>query len=200
MQFDIILGLPFLIDNDARLDLKNNTLTLDGKEYEITNITCNNGPDQRILERSKIMSICSEHETKCKELVSEFVKSSPELGYTNKFQHKITLKTDNIINKKPYKVPHAIMKDCKEELEKLQSLGVIRKSLSPFSSPAFPIKKKNGKIRIVVDYRELNKITVPQYHPLPSIIDYGCNFENQKFFHNLILILATTKYLSPAIL
>lgn len=45
----------------------------------------------------------------------------------------------------------------KEELEKLISSGAIRKSRSPFSSPAFPIRKRNGQIRLVIDYREFKK-------------------------------------------
>jgi hypothetical protein len=45
----------------------------------------------------------------------------------------------------------------KKEIEKLESLNIIRKSTSTYASPAFPIFKKNGTIRIVVDYRGLNK-------------------------------------------
>ncbi|KAG0420461.1 Retrovirus-related Pol polyprotein from transposon, partial [Dictyocoela roeselum] len=117
----------------------------------------------------------------------QFVKNSPELGYTNRFEHKIKLKEDVIINKKPYKIPHSIMKPCQEELIKLENLGIIRKSISTFSSPAFPIKKKNGKLRIVVDYRKLNEITVPQYYPLPSIMDLIMHIGDSKIFTQLDL-------------
>jgi hypothetical protein len=45
----------------------------------------------------------------------------------------------------------------KEEITRLKGLGIIRDSNSVYASPAFPIKKKNGEIRLVVDYRLLNE-------------------------------------------
>ena len=62
----------------------------------------------------------------------------------------------------------------KEQLEK----GYIRPSKSPYSSPFFFIKKKDGKLQPVQDYRRLNMLTVKNQYPLPLIpklIDRLCN-------------------------
>jgi hypothetical protein len=54
-----------------------------------------------------------------------------------------------------------------EELEK----GFIRPSKSQYPSPTFLIKKKNNDYRVVQDYQQLNKYTVPDRHPLPLITE-----------------------------
>ena len=53
----------------------------------------------------------------------------------------------------------------KDNLEK----GYIRPSKLQYSSPFFFVGKKDGKLRLVVDYRKLNSFTVPDWYPLPLI-------------------------------
>ena len=57
------------------------------------------------------------------------------------------------------------------EIDKLQSAGIIRKSTSPWSSPTMLVAKHGslGGHRLVVDYRRLNKVTIPQPTVIPSI-------------------------------
>ena len=68
--------------------------------------------------------------------------------------------------------------------ENLQS-GRIRPSKSPMSSPVFFIKKKDGSLRFVQDYRKLNAMTVKNAYPLPLISDFMSKVSKAKYFTKL---------------
>jgi len=52
-------------------------------------------------------------------------------------------------------------------IKEQEEAGLIRKSKSPYSTPVFYIKKKNGSYRPIFDYRKINAITVKDVFPLP---------------------------------
>ena len=85
----------------------------------------------------------------------------------------IELKKDaKPVQSKPYKVPQAHMKVFKEEIDRLVGIGLFTKvELSEWSSPTFCIPKKDGRIRIVTDYRKVNKTVKRKPCPLPNIMD-----------------------------
>ena len=59
--------------------------------------------------------------------------------------------------------------EVKGYIEDLPNRGFISKSSSPFLSSVVCVRKKDGGMRLCVDYRELNKKTVPDRHPIPRI-------------------------------
>ncbi|KAG2190799.1 hypothetical protein INT47_010346 [Mucor saturninus] len=59
--------------------------------------------------------------------------------------------------------------ELKRQLKELLDLGLIRPSSSPWGAPILFVKKKNGEMRMCVDYRALNKVTIRNNHPLPRI-------------------------------
>lgn len=61
------------------------------------------------------------------------------------------------------------LKELKKQLTSLLQKGFIRPSTSPYGAPVFFVKKKNGDLRMVCDYRALNKITIPDSTPLPLL-------------------------------
>jgi len=69
----------------------------------------------------------------------------------------------------------------KEQLEK----GYIRPSKSPYASPFFFIKKKDGKLRPVQDYRKLNSLTIKNQYPLPLIPELIDRLQNATLFTKL---------------
>ena len=63
----------------------------------------------------------------------------------------------------------AELKELKEQLEELIKKGFIRPSISPWGAPMLFVKKKDGIMRLCIDYRELNKITIKNKYRLPRI-------------------------------
>ncbi|GJR18861.1 putative reverse transcriptase domain-containing protein [Tanacetum coccineum] len=66
--------------------------------------------------------------------------------------------------------PHR-KKELADQLQELSDKGFIRPSSSPWGAPVLFVKKKDGSLRMCIDYRELNKLTVKNRYPLPRIDD-----------------------------
>jgi hypothetical protein len=63
------------------------------------------------------------------------------------------------------------LEELKKQLEELLDKKFIRPSVSPWGAPVLLVKKKDGSMRLCVDYRQLNKVTIKNRYPLPRIDD-----------------------------
>ncbi|XP_074314421.1 uncharacterized protein LOC141649635 [Silene latifolia] len=75
------------------------------------------------------------------------------------------------ISKPPYRMGPKEMEELKKQLDELAEKGYIRPSVSPWGAPVLFVKKKDGSLRLCVDYRELNNVTIKNRYPLPRIDD-----------------------------
>ena len=75
------------------------------------------------------------------------------------------------ISKAPYRMALTKLKELKEQLQELLEKGFIRPSASPWGAPVLFMKKKDGTMRLCINYRELNQVTVRNKYPLPRIDD-----------------------------
>jgi hypothetical protein len=64
------------------------------------------------------------------------------------------------ISKSPYRMPPAELAELKKQLQELLDKGFIRPSTSPWGCPALFVKKKDESLRLCVDYRPLNAVTI----------------------------------------
>ena len=94
-----------------------------------------------------------------------------ELGHSKIGEMKIELLSDEPVYHRPYRMSKDEREKLNELIMKFDSSGIIRESTSPHASPAFLVTKKNGEGRMVVDFRQLNKITKLACDPLPLIDD-----------------------------
>ena len=74
-----------------------------------------------------------------------------------------------------------------EELIALLSKGFIEPSMSPFGSPILFVHKKDGSLRMVIDYRAVNQITVKNRYPIPNIDDLLDELRGARYFSSLDL-------------
>nr|GFD31737.1 putative reverse transcriptase domain-containing protein [Tanacetum cinerariifolium] len=70
-----------------------------------------------------------------------------------------------------YRLDPFEMKELSKQLQELSDKGFIRPSSSPWGASILFVKKKDGSFKMCIDYRELNKLTVKNRYPLPSIDD-----------------------------
>ena len=99
-------------------------------------------------------------------------------------KHHIYIKDDCRLVRQPQRRMNPAMKEImKTELQKLLNVGFIYPiSDSQWVSPLVVLPKKNGKWRICVDYRELNKETQKDHFPLPFIDQVLDNLSGKKYF------------------
>ena len=75
-----------------------------------------------------------------------------------------------------------------KQIGELLSKGLIEPSLSPFGAPILFVAKKDGSLRMVVDYRALNKLTIKNRYPLPRIDDLLDQLQGARIFSSLDLL------------
>jgi hypothetical protein len=70
------------------------------------------------------------------------------------------------VSKTHYRMSTLELKELNMKLEELLKKGYIRPSVSPWGAPVLFVKKKNGNLRLCIDFRQLNKVTVKNQYPL----------------------------------
>ena len=94
-----------------------------------------------------------------------------QLGRYKGDKLRITLTTNKVINKPPYRIPHAKEIKLEEKMKELEKDGVIARSKSSYNSPLICVKKGETDFRPCIDYREINRYLEPVHFPIPRIDD-----------------------------
>ena len=111
-----------------------------------------------------------------------FSKDSLDIGMTTTVDHEIPL-TDPTPFRIPYRrIVPGEFQEVRKHIEELERTKVIKPSQSPFASPVVIVRKKDGSIRLCVDYRKLNSRTVRDAYPLPRIEEALDVLGNAKYF------------------
>ena len=84
-----------------------------------------------------------------------------DVGQANVTEHTIRLSNDTPIYQRPRRFPSPIMNEIEKQCQELRSLDIIEPSISPWNSPIVPVLKIGGGLRMCLDYRKLNLVTVP---------------------------------------
>jgi hypothetical protein len=117
----------------------------------------------QVVELAKIPVVC--------EFPDVFPDELPGLPPDRDVEFGIELVPETApISRRPYRMPPDELAELKKQLEELSKKGFIRPSISEWGCPAlFVKKKKEGTLRMCVDYRPLNAVTIKNKYPLPHI-------------------------------
>jgi hypothetical protein len=129
-----------------------------------------------VLEKIPIGELSPKRRAQFQALVSDFAdifaESKNDLGRTNVIQHNIDLEEGTRPIRQRFYTPNPTKRQfIEEEVQRMQELGIVRESHSPWASPVVVVDKKTGDRRFCVDFRKLNNVTIKDSYPLPRIDD-----------------------------
>ena len=142
----------------------------------------------------KIVSAESaELESVSKKLISKYRDVFPDelppgLPPQREIDHKIELIPGSSPPSRPtYRMSAVELAELKKQLEELTKSGFIQPSKSPFGAPILFVKKKDGTMRMCIDYRALNNISVKNKYPLPRVDELFDRLQGAKYFSKIDL-------------
>ncbi len=100
-----------------------------------------------------------------------FSKSDDDIGCVPGLQLSILLNDNTPVARTYTSVPKPLYQEMKDYLHDLIAQGWVTKSHSPYSSSIVCVRKKDGSLRLCIDYRDLNSKTIPDRQPIPRVQD-----------------------------
>jgi hypothetical protein len=169
-DIDVILGMNWLAQHKAILNTDLRTIRLSyGQEEVLLSIpvAIPAKPIGRVYEA--IIPEIQDIPVVC-EFPDVFLEDLPGLPLERDVEFVIELKPGTApISRRSYRRPPNELAELKTQLQDLLEKGFIRPSSSPWGCPAIFIKKKDQTLRMCVDYRPLNEVTIKNKYPLPRI-------------------------------
>ena len=111
-----------------------------------------------------------------------FSQSEENNGVIKDFELDIKLKDDIPVQKNYLSIPRPLYPEVKHYIEDLLNKKYIARSNSPYSSNVVCVRKKDGSLRLCVDYRSLNAKTVDDRHLIPRVQETLDNLGGNAWF------------------
>lgn len=108
---------------------------------------------------------------KLSQRVNVFSLSDWDVGLAKGVEHHIRLRDENPFRERSRRLAPADLEDVRRHLKNLMAAGIVKESRSPYASPIVVARKKNGDVRMCVDYRTLNSRTIPDQYVTPRVED-----------------------------
>ncbi|XP_027150224.1 uncharacterized protein LOC113750452 [Coffea eugenioides] len=189
--YDVIIGMDFLAHYHAKFDCRAKvvefwipgeaTLKLDVKGRLASTAMISEIRARKMLYKGAqgflaflINAPCDQVKLEDVPVVREFSDIFPEELKTLPPEREVKFKIDLVpgtapISKTPYRMSPAELKELKIQLQDLLEKVFDRESDSPWGAPVLFVKKNDGSLRLCIDYRGLNEITIKNKYPLPLI-------------------------------
>lgn len=185
----IIFGIPFLKEVKAKLDFNINVLDTFGGPVDLLQIPKTLPCDVNLTLLPQIKGLHMENllplqKNAVLELLTKFsiLWKANKQGRCAAIEHVIQLTTQRLISSKPRRYCEEHSKAIQKNINLMLKDNIIRPSMSPYCSEIVMVKKKNGEYRMCIDYRQLNKYTLPDKYPLPKISELLRSVKGAKYF------------------
>ena len=96
-----------------------------------------------------------------------FSTGDTDIGHCSFVKHHINLTDETPFKQTHRRIPPAMIDEIRAHLEQMCASGIIRPSHSPWASNVVLVRKQDGKLRMCIDYRQLNKRIVKDSYALP---------------------------------
>ena len=116
-----------------------------------------------------------------------FALTNDKLGCTKAVEHRIETGDGPPIKIPPRRAGLPKVEIIKEEVNAMLDQGIIRPSQSPHSFPVVLVKKNDGSVRVCIDYRKLNDVTIKDAFPIPKIDQSFDALKEAKVFSSMDL-------------
>ncbi|KAI3723340.1 hypothetical protein L2E82_34842 [Cichorium intybus] len=208
-EFGVIVGMDWLATNYANMDCRNKNITVLSPEGEWIKIqgerpwlrmpvisfaqarSCisNGGMSYwAYVAMAKPVKVGVANVNVVNEFPDVFPDELPGLPPDRQVEFTIELIPGAApVARAPYRLAPSEMVELRKQLEELLDRSFIRPSTSPWGAPILFVKKKDGSMRMCIDYRELNKITVKNKYPLPRIDDLFDQLQGASYFSKIDL-------------
>ena len=118
-----------------------------------------------------------------REFLEVFLDDLPRIPPEQEIDFGIDLLLDTQhISIPPYRMAPTELKKLKAQLRDLLDKGFIQPIISPWGAPVLFVKNKDGSLRMCIDYRQLNKVTIKTKYPLPRIDDLVHQLKGASYF------------------
>ena len=114
-----------------------------------------------------------------------FSKYKNDIGHIKDFMLKIDLVDGVPVSEAYRKIPKHLYVEVKNHINNLLANGWIKQSHSAYSSPMVCVRKKDGGLRLCIDFRKLNRKTIPDKQPIPRIQDILDDLGGNSWFSTL---------------
>ena len=183
---------------DSKLNLDNNThrdtevknsRSRSSRTYDVDSLIVSQDTSDDTVTIGE--GITASEQQKLRELLDThsylFVDDNKSLTRTNIMQANLNTGDHLPIKQRPYKNPLALQAQLDEQLEEMLEAGIISPSASPWASPVVVVPKKDGTLRVCIDFRKFNQVLVKDSFPLPRVEDLFATLGKAKFFSSLDL-------------
>jgi hypothetical protein len=168
-RMDVLLGMDWMTRHRVSLDIFSRTMEIDSPDHEATILylpqrECNNFCANAIegIKLKDIPIVC--------EYPDVFPDDLPGMPQDRDIEFVIELQPGTaLISKRPYRMPPNELAELKIQLQDLLDKGYIHPNASPWGCPTLFMKKKDNSLRLCVDYRPLNAVTIKNKDHLPRI-------------------------------